>query len=128
MKFKRDFILYSNPNKPPPKFKSTDNELKSVFERIPNEDLIIMPQIRKAFQPEKKIYLTGIKKEGKPEYIKLDDHMSENDIKIFTKINDMKEQVYEIDNADEDNEDIIEENEKFSKNYQKLKKEKKKVS
>ena len=126
MKFKRDFILYSNPNKPPPKFKSTDNELKSVFERIPNEDLIIMPQIRKAFQPEKKIYLTGIKKEGKPEYIKLDDHMSENDIKIFTKINDMKEQVYEIDNADEDNEDIIEENEKFSKNYQKLKKEKNK--
>ena len=56
--------------------------------------------------------------------------MSESDVKMFTKINDMKDLVYEIDNEedDEENEVIAEENERFSKNYKKLKKDKNKFN
>lgn len=130
MKFKRDFILYSNINKPPPKEKNIENVCERVYNKIPSQTLEEMPQIRKAFRPEKKPYIMGIKKDSKPEYIRLDNHMSESDIKLFNKINDMKDLVYEIDKEDEDNEneDIVEENEQFSKNYKKLKKEKNKFN
>jgi len=89
-----------------------------------------MPKIRKAFKPEKKPYLNGIKKDYKPEHIKIEKQMSESDVKMFTKINDMKDLVYEIDNEedDEENEVIAEENERFSKNYKKLKKDKNKFN
>ena len=130
MKLKRDFILFSNPNKPPPKLKNDNEELKRVFEKIPAQILVEMPQIRKAFKPEKKPYLNGIKKDLKPDHIRIEKQMSESDVKMFTKINDMKDLVYEIDNEedDEENEVIAEENERFSKNYKKLKKDKNKFN
>ena len=130
MKLKRDFILYSNINKPPPKTKIINKESNNIIKKIPREDLEEMPQIRKAFQYQKKPYLRGIKSDGKPEYIRLDKQMSESDIKIYTKINDMKEKVFEVDQGDEDddNGNIAEENELFQKNYQKIKKEKNKFN
>ena len=130
MKLRRDFILFSNPNKPPPKFKKDNEEANRVFEKIPAQTLQEMPQIRKAFRPEKKPYINGIKKDLRPEHIRIEKQMSESDVKIFTKINDMKDLVYEIDNGedDEENEAIAEENEKFSKNYKKLKKDKNKFN
>ncbi len=130
MKLRRDFILFSNPNKPPPKFKNDNEEANRVFEKIPAQTLQEMPQIRKAFRPEKKPYINGIKKDLRPEHIRIEKQMSESDVKIFTKINDMKDLVYEIDNGedDEENEAIAEENRKFSKNYKKLKKDKNKFN
>ena len=130
MKLKRDFILYSNINKPPPKTKIINKESNNIIKKIPREDLEEMPQIRKAFQYQKKPYLRGIKSDGKPEYIRLNKQMSESDIKIYTKINDMKEKVFEVDQGDEDddNGNIAEENELFQKNYQKIKKEKNKFN
>ena len=100
------------------------------FTSGPTQVIEEMPQIRKAFRPEKKPYINRIKKDLKPDYIKLDKQMSESDIKIFTKINDMKDLVYEIDNEQDDreNEIIAEQNEKFSKNYKKLKTEKNKFN
>ena len=128
MKLKSEFLSYSNMNKPPPKIKIIDKQPISLIKKIPPEDLEEMPQIREAFQFQRKPYLRGIKNNGKPEYIRLNKQMSESDIKIYTKINDMKEKVFELENGDEDdnNGNIAEENELFEKNYQKIKKEKNK--
>ena len=128
MKLKRDFILYSKPNKQLPKFKTSDNELDRIYKKIP---LLIMqenPEIKKAFKPEKKPYIMGIKKYLKPDLIRIKKEMSESDVKMFTKINDMKEIVYNINNEEDDKEfeKIVEENKLFDKIYTKLKEDKNK--
>ena len=130
MKLKRDFILYSNPSKSPPRERNNGKELERVFQKIPAQTLEEMPQIIKAFQPERKPYLNGIKKDSKPEYIKLEKNMSEADIKMYSKINDMKDLVYEIDQDDDnpEGEKIAEENAHFSRDYKKIKKEKNKFN
>ena len=127
MKLKRDFI-YCNSNKPPPKVKSLDKE--NILKKISPQTLEENPQIRKAFQFEKKIYLNRIKKGLKPEHIKIDKQMSDSDIKMFTKINYIKDVIYDLDKDDDNKEleNIIKENEHFSKNYKRLKKEKNKFN
>ena len=128
MKLKRDFILYCNSNKPPPKEKTFDKE--NILKKIPAQTLEENPQIRKAFQFDKKIYLNRIKRGLKPEHIKIDKQMSDSDIKMYTKINYIQDVVYDLDKDDDNKEleDIAEENEQFSKNYKKLKKEKNKFN
>ena len=129
MRLKKDFILFSNINNPPKREKSEeDNYSSSIFKKIPTKILEQKPEIRKAFKPDKKPYINRIKKEAKTEYIKLDNNMNDKDVKLFSKINDIKELVYENDKENEElvDETIVEENEKFEKNYKRLKKDKNK--
>ena len=128
MKLKRDFILYSKPDKQLPKFKSIDNEIDSVYKKIPDRLFQENPQIKKAFEPEKKPFIMRIKKDTKPELIRINKQMSESDIKIFTKINEMKEIIYDKNNEEDDKEyvNIVKENKLFEKIFKKLKESKKK--
>ena len=131
MRLKKDFILFSNINNPPKREKSEeDNHSSSIFKKIPTKILEQKPEIRKAFKPDKKPYINRIKKEAKTEYIKLDNNMNDKDVKLFSKINDIKELVYENDKENEElvDETIVEENEKFEKNYKRLKKDKNKFN
>ena len=110
------------------KQKRTKNNLKNFLKKIPPEILDEMPEIKDAFDPGQKPDISIIKKGEKPEYIRLNKQMNFSDIKLFTKINEMKDLVYEINNEDykEDLNNISKENELFEKNYKKIKKEKNK--
>ena len=130
MKTKRDFILYINPNKSPPKVKTLNNERENMLKKISAQTLIENPLIRKAFQNEKKIYLNRIKKGLKSDHIKIDKQMSDSDIKIHTKINEIRELIYDLDKDEnkKELEDIAKENMLFKKRYNKVKKEKNKLN
>ena len=77
MKLKRDFILYSKPDKQLPKFKSIDNEIDSVYKKIPDRLFQENPQIKKAFEPEKKPFIMRIKKDTKHKLIRINKQISE---------------------------------------------------
>ena len=111
-----------------PKQNRAKHNLKNFLKKIPPEVLDEMPEIKDAFDPGQKPDISIIKKGEKPEYIRLNKQMNFSDIKLFTKINEMKDLVYEINNEDykEDLNNISKENELFEKNYKKIKKEKNK--
>ena len=120
MELRKDLFYKSSPKQ----------NLKNLFKKISEKELDEMPQINDAFHPSKKAFIYGIQKDSKPEYIRLNKQMNYSDIKIYKKINDLKELVYEI-NKEEQKEDlnnISKENELFEKNYKKIKKDKNNLS
>ena len=120
MELRKDLFYKSSPKQ----------NLKNLFKKISEKELDEMPQINDAFHPSKKAFIYGIQKDSKPEYIRLNKQMNYSDIKMYKKINDLKELVYEINKEDhkEDLNNISKENELFEKNYKKIKKDKNKLN
>ena len=120
MELRKDLFYKSSPKQ----------NLKNLFKKISEKELDEMPQINDAFHPGKKAFIYGIQKDSKPEYIRLNKQMNYSDIKMYKKINDLKELVYEINKEDhkEDLNNISKENELFEKNYKKIKKDKNKLN
>ena len=135
MKLKEKFILYSNINKAPPKPEKPEKSLDTfslIYERIPSTFLKENPMIGLASNRKRKPFITIIKKYKKPEFIGLSKQMEENEKKVISEINDLKEVVYEH-NKEKDkqinNHDRIKnENNQFSNIYNKIRKEKTKFS
>ena len=113
-----------------PKQNRAKHNLKNFLKKIPPEVLDEMPEIKDAFDPGQKPDISIIKKGEKPEYIRLNKQMNYSDIKMYKKINDLKELVYEINKEEhkEDLNNISKENELFEKNYKKIKKDKNKLN
>ena len=120
MELRKDLFYKSSPKQ----------NLKNLFKKISEKELDEMPQINDAFHPSKKAFIYGIQKDSKPEYIRLNKQMNYSDIKMYKKINDLKELVYEINKEEhkEDLNNISKENELFEKNYKKIKKDKNKLN
>ena len=120
MELRKDLFYKSSPKQ----------NLKNLFKKISEKELDEMPQINDAFHPCKKAFIYGIQKDSKPEYIRLNKQMNYSDIKMYKKINDLKELVYEINKEEhkEDLNNISKENELFEKNYKKIKKDKNKLN
>ena len=120
MELRKDLFYKSSPKQ----------NLKNLFKKISEKELDEMPQINDAFHPSKKPFIYGIQKDSKPEYIRLNKQMNYSDIKMYKKINDLKELVYEINKEEhkEDLNNISKENELFEKNYKKIKKDKNKLN
>ena len=120
MELRKDLFYKSSPKQ----------NLKNLFKKISEKELDEMPQINDAFHPGKKAFIYGIQKDSKPEYIRLNKQMNYSDIKMYKKINDLKELVYEINKEEhkEDLNNISKENELFEKNYKKIKKDKNKLN
>ena len=120
MELRKDLFYKSSPKQ----------NLKNLFKKISEKELDEMPQIKDAFHPSKKAFIYGIQKDSKPEYIRLNKQMNYSDIKMYKKINDLKELVYEINKEEhkEDLNNISKENELFEKNYKKIKKDKNKLN
>ena len=120
MELRKDLFYKSSPKQ----------NLKNLFKKISEKELDEMPQINDAFNPSKKAFIYGIQKDSKPEYIRLNKQMNYSDIKMYKKINDLKELVYEINKEEhkEDLNNISKENELFEKNYKKIKKDKNKLN
>ena len=120
MELRQDLFYKSSPKQ----------NLKNLFKKIPAQVLDEMPQIRDAFHPGKRPYINGIKKNSTQEYIRLNKQMDISDIKMFRKIKELKELIYEISKEDykEEQNNISKENERFEKNYKKIKKEKNKFN
>ena len=104
------------------------DNLKSIFARIPKEVLRKMPVIETSKSFKRKQYINGISKKKKPDINRINKEMDNSEIKILSDINGFKERFYEYNKDQEDQmenfEKIQEENDKFSKVYKKLQKEK----
>jgi hypothetical protein len=104
------------------------DNLKSIFARIPKEVLRKMPVIETSKSFKRKQYINGISKKKKPDINRINKEMENSEIKILSDINGFKERFYEYNKDQEDQmenfEKIQEENDKFSKVYKKLQKEK----
>ena len=104
------------------------DNLKSIFARIPKEVLRKMPVIETSKSFKRKQYINGISKKKKPDINRINKEMDNSEKKILSDINGFKERFYEYNKDQEDQmenfEKIQEENDKFSKVYKKLQKEK----
>ena len=104
------------------------DNLKSIFARIPKEVLREMPVIETSKSFKRKQYINGISKKKKPDINRINKEMDNSEKKILFDINGFKERFYEYNKDQEDQmenfEKIQEENDKFSKVYKKLQKEK----
>ena len=104
------------------------DNLKSIFARIPKEVLREMPVIETSKSFKRKQYINGISKKKKPDINRINKEMDNSEKKILSDINGFKERFYEYNKDQEDQmenfEKIQEENDKFSKVYKKLQKEK----
>ena len=104
------------------------DNLKSIFARIPKEVLREMPVIETSKSFKRKQYINGISKKKKPDINRINKEMDNSEIKLLSDINGFKERFYEYNKDQEDQmenfEKIQEENDKFSKVYKKLQKEK----
>lgn len=134
MKGKPPFILYSHINKPQSSrflYKRID-PLRKIYDRIPGSILKETPEIEKLVHPIKKIYFREIKKNEKPKAIEIDFNMEDAQQKNISSINDFREMFYNY-NLEEREQlsnfyDVQEENNQFSRDYQKSQKEKNKFS
>ena len=121
--------INSNKNSSRPKIieKYGDN-LKSIFDRIPKEVLREMPVIEKTRNYKRKPLMNGIRKNKKPEMIPIDKEMEDSEKKIIYEINNFKEIFYDYNKEQNEQmnnfEKIQEENDKFSKIYNKIQKDK----
>ena len=134
MKGKVPFILYSNINKPQSSkiSKKSDNPLLKIYNKIPVHVLKETPEIEKLIHPEPKIYYNGIKKYEKPKMIEINGKMGDDLQKKITNLNEFREMFYNYNEEEReqlnDYFDIKQENNKFSKNFKKVEKDKNKLS
>ena len=132
MKLKENFVLYSNINKAPPKPEKSIDTFNLIFERIPSAFLKENPMIGLASNRKRKPFITIIKKYKKPEFIGLSKQMEENEKKVISEINGLKEVIYdhykEKDKQTNNIGRIKNENNQFSKIYNKIRKEKNKFN
>ena len=130
MKLKEKFILHSNVNKAPPKQEKSIDTFSLIYEKIPSSFLKENPTIGQAANRKRKPFITIIKKYKKPEFIGLNNIMEDNERKVISEINDLKEIIYdhykEKDRQMNNYGKIKNENNIFSKIYNKIRKEKNK--
>ena len=126
-----NFSVYLNNNKTPSRPKIIEkygDNMKAIFERIPKEMLREMPVIEKSKNFKRKPYINGITRNKKPEANIINKEMDESEKKILSDINNFKEIVYDYNKEQDEVMDnygkIQAENNKFSKIYKKLQKEK----
>ena len=132
MKLKEKFILYSNLNKAPPKPEKSIDNFSLIYEKIPSSFFKENPTIGLTSNRKKRPFITIIKKYKKPEFIELSKQMEENEKKIISEINGLKEAIYEHykekDKQTNNYGRIKNENYQFSNIYNKIRKEKNKFN
>ncbi len=132
MKLKEKFILHSNINKPPPKQEKSIDNFSLIFGKIPSKYLKENPIVGIAANRKRKPLMTIINKYKKPEFVGLNKQMEDNEKKVVSEINNLKEIIYdhykEKDMEMNNYGRIKHENIKFSKIYNKIRKEKMKFS
>ena len=130
MKLKKKFILHSNVNKAPPKQEKSIDTFSLIYEKIPTSFLKENPTIVQVGNKKKRPFITIIKKYKKPEFVGLSNHMEDNEKKVISEINNLKEIIYdhykEKDRKLNNYGRIKNENNIFSKIYNKIRKEKNK--
>ena len=130
MKLKKKFILHSNVNKALPKQEKSIDTFSLIYEKIPSSFLKENPTIVQVGNRKRRPFITIIKKYKKPEFIGLSNHMEDNEKKVMSEINDLKEIIYdhykEKDRKMNNYGKIKNENNIFSKIYNKIRKEKNK--
>ena len=130
MKLKKKFILHSNVNKAPPKQEKSIDTFSLIYEKIPTSFLKENPTIVQVGTKKKRPFITIIKKYKKPEFVGLSNHMEDNEKKVISEINNLKEIIYdhykEKDRKLNNYGRIKNENNIFSKIYNKIRKEKNK--
>ena len=129
---KEKFILHNKVNKAQQKQEKSIDSFSLVFEKIPSQFLKENPIIGLAASRKKKAFMTIIKKYRKPELSGLSNQMDDNEKKVLSEVNDLKEIIYEH-YKDKDKEmsnydRIKNENNKFTKIYNKIRKDKNKFS
>ena len=125
------FSAYNNMNKTPQKPKLIEKygeNMRAIFDRIPKEVLREMPVIEQSKNLKRKPYINGICKSKKPDKNRIDKKMNEQEKKILSEINNFKEIFYDYNKEQDDQMDnfekIQDENNKFSKIYKKIQKDK----
>ena len=130
MKLKEKFILHSNVNKSPPKQEKSIDTFSLIYKKITPSFLKENPTIRQAANRKRRQFITIIKKYKKPEFVGLNNHMEDNEKKVISEINDLKEIIYdhykEKDRQMNNYGKIKNVNNIFSKIYNKIRKEKNK--
>ena len=131
MKGKENFSAYLNNSKTPSRPKIIEkygDNMKAIFDRIPKEKLREMPVIEKSRNFKRKPYINGINKNKKPDINRIDNELDSKEKKILSDINNFKGIVYDYNKEQEEAmnnfEKIQDENNKFSKIYKKIQKEK----
>ena len=131
MKGKENFLAYSYNNKTPSRPKMIEkygDNMRAIFDRIPKEILREMPVIESTKNFKRKSYINGISKNKKPDINRIKKEMDNSEKRILCEINNFKERFYEYNKDQEDQmgnfEKIQVENDKFSKIYKRIQKEK----
>ena len=135
MKGKDNFSVYFNNNKSPKRPKIIEkygDNMKAIFDRIPKEVIREMPAIEKSKNLKQKSYINQISKRKKPDINKITKTMEESEKKILSEINSFKEIFYDYNKEQDEQMDnfekIQDENNKFSKDYNKIQKDKAKFN
>ena len=133
MNRKENVVVFSNISKTPSRPKMLEkygDNMRAIFDRIPKEVLREMPAIESSRNFKRKSYINGISKNKKPDINRIGKKIDKSQKKFLSEINGFKERFYEYNKDEEDQMQnfakIQEENDKFSKIYKKLQKEKEK--
>ena len=136
MKCRPPFLLYNNIHNShrakPNISEKYGNKLNLIFSRIPEDITKKNPEIEKIVNPQPKIIYDVINDNKKPQIIEITNNMREPQEKVITNLNEFKEMLYDFNQEGEELlgnfSDIQEENDKFSKVYKKIQKDKSKFN
>ena len=136
MKCRPPFLLYNNIHNShrakPNISEKYGNKLNLIFSRIPEDIIKKNPEIEKIVNPQPKIIYDVINDNKKPQIIEITNNMREPQEKVITNLNEFKEMLYDFNQEGEELlgnfSDIQEENDKFSKVYKKIQKDKSKFN
>ena len=114
-----------------PNFENCKIKLRKIYQKIPIKELKKRPEIEKLVFPEPVVIYRGISKNKYSEKMKIPKDLTDDNQKKINSLNEFKEILFQFnknEKADEKNKEIKKENNKFSKDYDQLIKEKNKFS
>ena len=114
-----------------PNFENCKIKLRKIYQKIPIKELKKKPEIEKLVFPEPVVIYRGISKNKYSEKMKIPKDLTDDKKKKINSLNEFKEKLFRFnknEKADEKNVEIKKENNKFSKDYDQLMKEKNKFS
>ena len=128
-------IFYNNSNKPLSKAKIIEKKAdykKSILEKLSKYNLKQVPGIEKSANYKRKPYINPIRIDSRPEIKKIDKEMDKSGKKMLSEINSFKEILYNYNKDKKKQMDnfgkLQQENNKFSKIYNRIQKEKNKFN
>ena len=114
-----------------PNFENSRIKLRKIYKKIPINELKDKPEIEKLMFPEPVVIFQGIGKMKFSEKMRIPKGLSEKNKRKINSLNEFKEKLYEFhksEKQDEENAKIKKDNEKFSRDYDRLMNEKNKFS